>query len=40
MDSMSFVLRAIEVMAGLFVFVVGLGLLAILFMYVVDRTQR
>ncbi len=40
MESMSFVLRAIEVMAGLFVFVIGLGLAAVLVMYVVDRTQR
>jgi glutamate synthase domain-containing protein 2 len=38
-DLPEFVLNALEIMATLFVFVIGLAILAVIVMYIVDRTQ-
>ena len=39
-DLPQFVIRALEIMSFLFLFVVGLGILAFIVMYIVDRTQK
>ncbi|MBT8136734.1 MAG: FMN-binding glutamate synthase family protein [Gammaproteobacteria bacterium] len=40
MEPMGFVFRTLQIMAGLFILVVGVALLAIIVMYVIDRTQK
>jgi glutamate synthase domain-containing protein 2 len=39
-DLPQFVIRALELMSFIFLFVVGLGILVFIVMYIVDRTQR
>ncbi len=40
MQSMDFLMTVLQVMAGLFVFAVGLGLAAVVVLYIIDRTQK
>ena len=40
MQSMDFLMTVLTIMAGLFVFAVGLSLLVVIVIYVIDRTQK